>query len=128
LRFYYSNPNTMLSYLFLFGMDDRGEPLWYYPLPEEERSLRIQSGPAAQGVEMPFETEAWVRHRAGRLRVVALFSDRPLSIGEVRPVALALAAGRAPLTGRIVSHVLALRVVAGTKGQSLSDAPDRGTP
>lgn len=129
LRFYYTNEDRELRWLFVFGLQEGPSPLWYFPLPEERRSVAIQAGGEARSVALPYETGLASRHRPGPLRVVALFSERPLELGEVQ-VALEQGtwqdrAGSSPgrtlarrlgQTQRVVARELTLRVAPGSKG------------
>lgn len=84
LRFSYSDYRAQDGYLFLFGVDDALQPYWYFPLPEEGQSISVKGG--AQQQLLPYETELARRHRAGRLRIVALFSAAPIAMTDVATV------------------------------------------
>ena len=141
LRFFYTSEDRDLRYLFVFGLQDAPTPLWYFPLPEELRSVSIQAGTDARSVQLPYETGLAARHRAGPLRVVALFSERPL---DLTAVALALESrpwhdpfGRWAVaqhlrealgqTQRVVVRELTLTIVPGSKGNIDEGAADPRT-
>jgi len=97
LRFSYSNPAGPARYLFLFGVDDAHAPYWYYPLPEEGRSVEIEAGPQVLARVLPYETELVRRHHGGRLRLVALFTPQPISLRSVEAALSAASAQGIPL-------------------------------
>ncbi|GMV43795.1 MAG: hypothetical protein AMXMBFR64_55110 [Myxococcales bacterium] len=130
LRFFYTNEDRALRHLFVFGLQEAPAPLWYFPLPEELRSVPIQGGTDARSVQLPFETALAARHRPGPLRVVALFSERPLTLPEVE-VALAARPWHDPFgrwavsrhlrealgqTQRVVVRELSMEIAPGSKG------------
>ena len=130
LRFFYTCEDRDLRSLFVFGLQEGPVPLWYFPLPEERRSVAIQAGDDARSVALPYETSLASRHRPGPLRIVALFSERPLELAAVQ-VALEQVAwqdrtgvtsvGRAVArqlgqTQRVVARELTVRVAPGSKG------------
>ena len=81
LRFSYTNERADLTHLFVFGLqpDDGGlRPI--APLPEEHQSVAIH---VARFAPLPFETRVAARHQPGRLRLVALFTTRALTLDEV---------------------------------------------
>jgi len=78
-----SDGKAMYEYLFLFGVGEDQQPLWYYPSPEEDRSLRIQTGRDAVNVPLPGSIRLSVNHRPGAVHVCGFFTERPLSIAEV---------------------------------------------
>jgi hypothetical protein len=132
MRFFYTNESDELTHLFVMGLQG-GEPLWYYPLPEELRSISIASGDEARSVQLPDETRLGARHHAGRLRVVALFTPSALRLSDValalergpwdnrlmtmKPVELEEAVARAlALPPSAVVRVLEVNLLGGTKG------------
>ena len=81
-RFYYSNERDELTHLFVVGLQDDTPLIWYAPLPpEEQASLPITTGLSRK---LPFENKLGARHRAGDLKVIALFTRRPLRVDTVR--------------------------------------------
>jgi hypothetical protein len=79
LAFAYRNPGG-LARLMVFAVDDRGDIYWFHPAwsdpAEDPVAVPIQSGPG------PFELPEAIRHQpwSGRLRIVALFTELPLSV------------------------------------------------
>jgi hypothetical protein len=96
LRFSYSNAGGA-QYLFLFGVDDALQPYWYFPLPEEQTGLRIERGPQASRLTLPYETELARRHHVGRLRVVGLFTAEPIALATVDQLLAAARTEQRPL-------------------------------
>lgn len=77
LRFSYSNERNELGHLFVFALQERRAPHWYAPMPPyENRSAVIGH---KTGETLPFEVEIGATHMAGRLRIVAVFSEESLS-------------------------------------------------
>lgn len=82
LAFSYTNGRGF-RHLLVFGMDDHGRVYWYYPAwtdgEDNPKALPIQPGPERR--ELPDA----VRHSLGgsRLRLMAVFTDVPLSVREV---------------------------------------------
>jgi len=96
--------------LMVFGVDDARAIYWFYPawqdVGRDPEAIPIRGGPGVQ--ELP---EA-VSHdyRGGRLRIHALFLDRPLTVRKVE--ALVRASGHAvrlPLPGSL-QHTLTLKI------------------
>ncbi len=81
-----------LRYVFVFGLDERLEPLWYFPHPSEGASLAVATSGGESEALLPGGIQLDVNHRPGPLRVLALFSQRPLALTEVEA---AVAAKRA---------------------------------
>jgi hypothetical protein len=77
------------KHLFLVGVDSDHGIKWYAPRPPEVQSILFQPGPA---VDEPVGAaiQIGVNHRAGLLRIYGLFSDEPISAGEVRGAVSAL--------------------------------------
>lgn len=115
LRFTYSNTGTA-RYLFIFSVDDALQPFWYYPLPEEGQSISIEGGPGVSQQVLPFETELKRRHKPGRLRVLGLFSEQPITLNKVAKALEQARANRTPLDevswpGQPQVHSLELSIV-----------------
>ena len=83
LRFYYTAERESLRYLFVLGLQPGVDPLPYFPLPEEERSVPIRAGDEARSIQLPYETRLAARHRTGPLLVVALFTSEPIDFSDV---------------------------------------------
>lgn len=70
------------GHLFLVGTNASGEPRWYHPRPEEEHSVALPQSPVTDhplaGVRLD------VNHAPGVTRVLAIFTQRPLSVEDVR--------------------------------------------
>lgn len=80
-RFTYSNERPELGYLFIVGLQPGAEaPVWYAPLPDEVESLPAKTG---RFIGLDFEIRLAARHRAGPLKVVAIFSPRPVRVADV---------------------------------------------
>ena len=80
LAFTYTNLVPETHYLLLFGLQDDGGVLWYYPDYGDAWSVAIQSG-----VDIPLDTGVHLEqnHHPGRLRITAVFSDDPLAVSDV---------------------------------------------
>ena len=89
LRFAYSN-RSALKHLFVVGVDERGKVLWYSPAPPQTHSLA-----ATVGVDRPLPRAVAldVNHRAGALRIFALFSKEALDAKAVATAAAKLKKG-----------------------------------
>lgn len=87
VQFAYSNSASdagpTFEYLFLFGVDERLEPLWYYPHPQEAQSVPIATGRDAVNVPLPGGVRLGVNHRPGIVRVYGLFTKEPLAVQTV---------------------------------------------
>ncbi len=85
LQFTYSNnaSGKGFDYLFLFGIDKRMSPLWYYPHPQEGQSITLSSYRDAVNIPLPGEVRLAVNHEAGPVRVIGLFSNTPVSVQSV---------------------------------------------
>jgi hypothetical protein len=76
-------------YLFVVGMDDSWAIKWYEPHPPSQSSV---AAPASGEPDVPVSTaiRLAVNHDAGRLRIWALFSDRPIDAHEIEAAAAQL--------------------------------------
>jgi hypothetical protein len=81
LAFTYTFAEERPGYLALFGIQEGGEVLWYYPECGQPRSIPIKGGvvdePLQEGIDLA------VNHRPGWLRITALFSDEPIEVDAV---------------------------------------------
>jgi hypothetical protein len=71
-----------------FGLAEDGSLLYYLPTPDEPSRTRLTLGAPWQ--PLPFSVRLAVNHAPGQVRVFALASDRPASIGDIERFALAL--------------------------------------
>jgi len=77
LRFYYSNERPELRFLAVVGGQPGGTPIVYLPFPGHgDESAAIEVG---RFKKLPFEHRLKVLHTPGPLRLVALFTGRPVS-------------------------------------------------
>jgi hypothetical protein len=80
LKLAVSNPGNYKT-VFLVGMDDDHAPKWYAPRPPEGESVPAPGGvndtPVGGAVKLA------VNHGPGRVRIFALFSDKPVRSPEV---------------------------------------------
>ena len=77
-----SNPGSYKS-VFLVGMDDDHAPKWYAPKPPVAESVPAPAG--LQDTPVGGAVKLGVNHGPGRVRIFALFSDKPVRTpGEVR--------------------------------------------
>jgi hypothetical protein len=81
IQFRYRNHSHDLRHLYLLGLDERLQPLDYFPRPDSEHSIAIVSTLTMQTV--PRSIRLARRHQVGWLQVHALFSRRPLERSEV---------------------------------------------
>ncbi len=70
------------GHLFLVGTNAAGEPRWYHPRPEEERSVALPQSPVTDHPLSGVRLE--VNHAPGVTRVLAIFTAQPLSVDWVR--------------------------------------------
>lgn len=87
LKIYTTRVVDDFSYVFVFGLQE-GRPIWYLPDPEygTDESVRVPFGKSLVlgDVDGGFEiTLSGGRHQLGDLQVVAIYSDRPLTLSEV---------------------------------------------
>lgn len=103
ITFTYTRVEKGAGYLALFGVQPSGEIRWYYPDYDEDRSVRIEGDkvdePLRDGIRLG------VNHEPGPLRIVSVFSSRPidkpviesavaglfdtaLEFGELKPLSL----------------------------------------
>ena len=77
------------GYLMLFGLQSQSEtPIWYYPDLGEKQSIAIRGDrvdePLNDGIALS------VNHHVGELRIVSLFSDKPIPVEAVEKAVRAL--------------------------------------
>lgn len=126
IRVTYTNEDPLLGHLFLLGLQADNPLIWYAPLPPDETtSVTIDRGKGA----LPFEIRVGARHRAGPVKMVALFTAQPVStqrveraldssLANLNPTALATEVARRLGTGggdRI--RVLETRIQAAASGE-----------
>lgn len=141
LRLSYTNQRQDLGWLFVVGLQRDGDRVVtraIAPLPEEGQSLAVTTG---RFVTLPFEARLSARHTAGALRLVALFTARPLTVAEVERALADLASSaldalpsevEARLRDRLrlgagdVVQLLDTRIVPGSAAPTLprEDAPE----
>ncbi len=88
LQFAFTNLGETYSYLYVFGVDDTGRRLWYFPKPVQGESLALQT--EVSEVLLGDSIILDVNHRAGSVRVAAVFSSEPLRDDEIADAATAL--------------------------------------
>jgi hypothetical protein len=81
LQFRYRNHDDRVRHLYLVGIDERLEPLDYFPRPDSPSSIPI--GEALDPSPIPRSIKLAKRHQHGPLWIYGLFSERPLSRREV---------------------------------------------
>lgn len=91
LGFGYVNPAGAFQGLSMFAVGPRGGIHWYLPDPAEPGGLAI--GPAARPEPVPRTVRLSVNHRPGKYTLAIVFSDRPLRLQELEPLAKNLASG-----------------------------------
>ena len=96
LKLTVTNPGAYKS-VFLVGMDDDHAPKWYAPRPPEVASVPAPAG----SVDAPVggAVRLAVNHSAGRVRIFALFSDKPVQATEVESAIDELARRHVTATG-----------------------------
>lgn len=128
VRFYTSNDRAEVGYVFVVGVQPDRPLLWYAPLPPEETaSVPI---PVKRHHMLPMENKLAARHGEGPLRVVALFTARPLDADMVsraltpelgaltEPELSAALREQLALGAGDVVQVLETRVVAGAQKEA----------
>jgi hypothetical protein len=80
LKLAVSNPGSYKS-VFLVGMDDDHTPKWYAPKPPVDQSVPAPAG--IQDTPVGGAVRLQVNHGPGRVRIFALFSDKPVRAPEV---------------------------------------------
>lgn len=80
LKLAVSNPGSYKS-VFLVGMDDDHAPKWYAPRPPLAESVPAPAG--IQDQPVGGAVKIGVNHGPGRVRIFALFSDKPVRAPEV---------------------------------------------
>jgi hypothetical protein len=69
------------KYLFVVGSQGQGQVRWYHPRPEERESVKLPTQPVT---DQPLPSvRLTVNHQPGTTRVLAIFSQEPLSVGMV---------------------------------------------
>ncbi len=81
ITFTYTRTAEKPGYMALFGVQQSGEVLWYYPDYGEEQSIPISGDkidePLGDGIDLS------VNHKEGWLRIVSVFSDKPISVNAI---------------------------------------------
>jgi len=76
-----SNLGEQQPYLFVFGLTADLDLRWYYPKPDLPQAAPIEAGaldaPLGHGIMLQ------VNHQPGAHRVIAVFTDQPLTVAEV---------------------------------------------
>jgi len=80
IRLSYTNEAKGLGYLFVFGVQRGNDFVWYAPDPKEGTSVQIKRGKT----QALFEVDAAAPHRPGALRIIALFTTRPVALKRVK--------------------------------------------
>ncbi len=94
LKFAYTN-RSPLPYLFLCGLDERYELKWYEPHPPRTTSVEVKRDAIDQTIQRA--VRLGVNHKAGALRLFAIFSARPLEARELEAAAAAAKRAKTPL-------------------------------
>jgi len=97
IKFAYTN-RSRLPHLFLFGVDEKYAIKWYEPHPPERRSVPVKSDVSDE--PLPRAVHLAVNHRAGQLRIFAVFTPRPLATDQVE-AAVSLAQKRGTPLSRL---------------------------
>ncbi len=79
IRFSYTNEVKEIGYLFVFAVQQDNDFKWYAPIPSEGQSMKIKVGKAVS----LFEVDAVSPHRAGPVRIIALFTTKPVKLKDV---------------------------------------------
>jgi len=84
LRFYTTNERPQITHLFVFVVQQGRAPIWYAPMPPEERqSVAVPQGRA---VMLPAEYAVDAdRYAAGEARAIAVFSPQPITVEDLTP-------------------------------------------
>jgi hypothetical protein len=90
LKLAVSNPGGFRN-VFLVGMDAEHDLKWYAPRPPETQSVSAPPGGESADVPVGASVRLAVNHRAGPVRIFALFSDKPISSTEVEAATADLA-------------------------------------
>ena len=81
ITFTYTQVNEPGGTLALFGIQETGEIRWYYPGYDSDSSVSIAGDkvdePLSDGIDLS------VNHTPGRLRITALFTEKPLTKAEI---------------------------------------------
>ncbi len=101
IQFRYLSADPQVRHLYLLGVDERVQPIDYYPRPEASRSLTVRSALEMTPVERSIRLSK--RHAPGQLWIYALFSRRPLERQGVhaRLAQLRIKGTRAAFMGKI---------------------------
>jgi hypothetical protein len=75
-------------HLAVFGIDERGELLYYTPTPAEHASELVRLGEPAHA--LPLAIRLGINHRSGRVRVYALAGEQPVDVATIERWAAAL--------------------------------------
>ena len=119
ITFTYTRAVAGTGYLALFGLQEEGNMIWYYPDYGERESVRVKGARVDEPLKDGFDL--FVHHREGPLLIVALFSEKPLLVADIEDAAHTMAAERPsveaeamyawPMFGETVSvHSLLLEV------------------
>lgn len=81
VKFATRNPDGRLGYVALVGVADDGTPRWYGPSPAAPDALSVPAGsdlaPLGETIRLD------VNHDPGTVRVVGIFSEKPMSWSDV---------------------------------------------
>lgn len=75
-------------HLALFGIDERGELLYYTPTPVDSTSALVRLGEPAHALPLAIRLD--INHRSGRVRVYALAGEQPVDVATIERWAAAL--------------------------------------
>jgi hypothetical protein len=81
ITFTYTYAKSHDGYLALFGIQETGEVRWYYPDYGENKTFKIQGNRVDEPLEDGIDLS--INHEPGWLRVVALFSERPVDVSAI---------------------------------------------
>lgn len=84
LKLAYSNASSELEYVAVFGVDHRGELLWYGPSPASPDAVRVRH--ALEPTPLGESIRLNVNHARGEVRVHAIFSTRPIDYDKLEEV------------------------------------------
>lgn len=115
LKLAYSDASSDLEYVAVFGVDHRGELLWYGPSPASPGAVRVEHALAPTSLGESIRLD--VNHAVGEVRVHAIFSTRPIDYDKLEEVIEAQR--HAPLF-----EAATLTLPAGMRGVSTSSSFD----